>query len=155
MKTKLSLVTVSAAVLTILFGIGAASAADTLYADPKVKQPTISVVQNPTAMPAPEKAGKRAPKTHKVSLTTTEAESKLDDGTTYTYWTFNNTVPGPMVRVRVGDLGHPLQLLRCHGMHGAEDGDHRHVDPGVDGAEGVLHLVGGRFQRVRVDDVQR
>ncbi|SMF52497.1 dissimilatory nitrite reductase (NO-forming), copper type apoprotein [Azospirillum oryzae] len=103
MKTKLSLVTVSAAALMLLSGIGAASAADTLYADPKVKQPTLSVVQDPAAVPAPEKAGKRAPKTHKVQLTTTEVESKLDDGTSYTYWTFNNTVPGPMVRVRVGD----------------------------------------------------
>lgn len=103
MKTSRSLVTVSAAALMILSGIGAASAADTLYADPKVKQPTLSVVMDPAAVPAPEMAGKRAPKTHKVSLVTTEVESKLDDGTTYTYWTFNNTVPGPMVRVRVGD----------------------------------------------------
>src|SRR5690606_1623825 len=28
---------------------------------------------------------------------------RLDDGTTYTYWTFNSKVPGPFVRVRVGD----------------------------------------------------
>ncbi|MBK1837354.1 nitrite reductase, copper-containing [Azospirillum sp. YIM B02556] len=103
MKTKLSLAAVSAAALMVLSGIGAASAADTLYADPKVKQPTLSVVQDPAAVPAPEKTGKRAPKTHTVSLTTTEVDSTLDDGTSYTYWTFNNTVPGPMVRVRVGD----------------------------------------------------
>ncbi|MFP5514413.1 MAG: copper-containing nitrite reductase [Alphaproteobacteria bacterium] len=103
MKTSHALVSVSAAALMILSGIGAASAADTLYADPKVKQPSLSVVMDPAAVPAPEKAGKRAPKTYKVSLLTTEVESKLDDGTTYTYWTFNNTVPGPMVRVRVGD----------------------------------------------------
>ncbi|PWC39379.1 copper-containing nitrite reductase [Azospirillum sp. TSO35-2] len=102
MKTKSILLSVSAAALMFVSGIGAASA-DTLYADPKVKQPTVSVVQDPAAVPAPEKAGKRAPKTQKVSLTTTEVEARLDDGTSYTYWTFNNTVPGPMVRVRVGD----------------------------------------------------
>ena len=28
---------------------------------------------------------------------------QLDDGTTYRYWTFNKQVPGPFVRVRVGD----------------------------------------------------
>src|SRR5690606_29741231 len=27
----------------------------------------------------------------------------LDDGTTYRYWTFNDKVPGPFLRVREGD----------------------------------------------------
>lgn len=103
MQTRNILASVGAAALMILSSVGAASAADTLYADPKVKQPAHSIVMDPAAVPAPEKAGKRAPKIHKVSLVTTEVESRLDDGTTYTYWTFNNTVPGPMLRVRVGD----------------------------------------------------
>ncbi len=47
--------------------------------------------------------GKRAPKAITVDLVTTEAEGKLDDGSTYRYWTFNDTVPGPFIRVRVGD----------------------------------------------------
>jgi len=102
MKTKTFLVTVSAAALLFVSGVGAASAT-TLYADPKVKEPTVNVVLDPKAVPAAEKPGKRAPKTHQVVLNTTEVESRLDDGTTYTYWTFNNTIPGPMVRVRVGD----------------------------------------------------
>ena len=102
MKTKTFLATVSAAALIALSGIGAASAT-TLYAEPKVKEPTVDIVQDPAAVPAPEAAGTRAPKTHNVVLTTTEVEARLDDGTTYTYWTFNNKVPGPMVRVRVGD----------------------------------------------------
>ena len=33
----------------------------------------------------------------------TEVLGQLDDGTTYRYWTFNSKVPGPFVRVRVGD----------------------------------------------------
>ncbi|PWC83942.1 copper oxidase, partial [Azospirillum sp. Sp 7] len=101
MKTKTFLATVSAAALIALSGIGAASAT-TLYAEPKVKEPAVDIVQDPAAVSAPEAAGKRAPKTHNVVLTTTEVEARLDDGTTYTYWTFNNKVPGPMVRVRVG-----------------------------------------------------
>ncbi|HEY8394809.1 MAG TPA: copper-containing nitrite reductase, partial [Thermaerobacter sp.] len=32
-----------------------------------------------------------------------ELVGKLADGTTYTYWTFNGQVPGPLLRVRVGD----------------------------------------------------
>lgn len=47
--------------------------------------------------------GNRQPKHITVNLETTEVEGKLDSGSTYRYWTFNNTVPGPMVRVRVGD----------------------------------------------------
>jgi nitrite reductase (NO-forming) len=101
MKTSLLKGAALAAVLT---GLAAASvSAQTLYTEPKAKEPTISVVKDPSAMPAPEAAAKRAPKTHQVHLLTTEVEAKLDDGTVYTYWTFNNTVPGPMVRVRVGD----------------------------------------------------
>lgn len=101
MRTILSQ-TVAAVCLLSALGMGTA-AAETLYAEPKAKQPTLSVVQDPTAVPAAEAAGKRAPKTHQVVLHTTEVEAKLDDGTVYTYWTFNNTIPGPMVRVRVGD----------------------------------------------------
>ncbi len=38
-----------------------------------------------------------------VHLTTKEVTGYLDDGTTYRYWTFGGTVPGPMIRARVGD----------------------------------------------------
>jgi nitrite reductase (NO-forming) len=38
-----------------------------------------------------------------VELESVELEGQLADGTTYTYWTFNGQVPGPMIRVRVGD----------------------------------------------------
>jgi nitrite reductase (NO-forming) len=36
-------------------------------------------------------------------LETKEVVGKLADGSTYTYWTFDGKVPGPMIRVRVGD----------------------------------------------------
>ncbi|MFX6559780.1 multicopper oxidase domain-containing protein, partial [Acinetobacter baumannii] len=32
-----------------------------------------------------------------------ETTGKLADGTAYTYWTYGGQVPGPMIRVRVGD----------------------------------------------------
>ena len=102
MKTKTLFVTVSAIALMALSGISAASAT-TLYTDPKVKEAVVDIVKDPAAVPTQEKAGKRLPTTHQVVLTTTEVDAKLDDGTSYTYWTFNNTIPGPMVRVRVGD----------------------------------------------------
>src|SRR5262245_13925822 len=39
-----------------------------------------------------------------VDLETTEAKGVLADGVQYTFWTFGGTVPGPFIRVRVGDV---------------------------------------------------
>lgn len=59
------------------------------------------VAADPTSLPAI--IGDRAPGTVDLELTTTEVEGQMADGSTYTYWTFDNQVPGPMLRVRVGD----------------------------------------------------
>ncbi|WP_447043872.1 copper-containing nitrite reductase [Vreelandella sp. H-I2] len=50
-----------------------------------------------------EPVGDRGPQEVTVDLESTEVEGYLADGSSYKYWTFNNTVPGPLVRVRVGD----------------------------------------------------
>lgn len=54
-----------------------------------------------TDIPAP--IGIREPQRIVEKLTSIELDGVLEDGSTYTYWTFNGTVPGPMLRVRVGD----------------------------------------------------
>lgn len=41
--------------------------------------------------------------TREFSISTKEVTTKLDDGTTFEYWTFNDRVPGPFLRVREGD----------------------------------------------------
>ena len=51
----------------------------------------------------PPPIGKREPRTVRVDLVTVELEARLAEGTTFGYWTFNGKVPGPMLRVRVGD----------------------------------------------------
>jgi nitrite reductase (NO-forming) len=38
-----------------------------------------------------------------MRMETVELVGKLDDGTTFTYWTFDRKVPGPMLRVKKGD----------------------------------------------------
>ncbi|HET7714823.1 MAG TPA: multicopper oxidase domain-containing protein, partial [Bauldia sp.] len=68
--------------------------------------PAESVVQadlsrNPADLPPPE--GPREPQTVRLDLVTVEQEARLADGTTYIFWTFNGRVPGPFIRVRVGD----------------------------------------------------
>lgn len=60
-----------------------------------------SVVKDPTDLPGP--IGIRQPETVKVELEAKELVGELDNGTTFRYWTFNGTVPGPMARVRAGD----------------------------------------------------
>jgi nitrite reductase (NO-forming) len=59
------------------------------------------IVRAPADLPAP--LPRRGPQTVKVHLDTIEVTGRLDDGATYRYWTYNGQVPGPFVRVRVGD----------------------------------------------------
>jgi nitrite reductase (NO-forming) len=60
-----------------------------------------SIVRAPSDLPAA--VGERGAQTVRVELETIEKVGNLGDGTTYRYWTFNGQVPGPFVRVRVGD----------------------------------------------------
>ncbi|HEV7368587.1 copper-containing nitrite reductase [Arenibaculum sp.] len=59
------------------------------------------IVRPATDLPAP--IGARAPRHLTVGLETTEVTGQLLDGATYRYWTYNDKVPGPFVRARVGD----------------------------------------------------
>lgn len=80
-------------------------------------RPTTVAAQDPAVQPAaadavdivkraddlPPPIARRAPEKVVVQVTTKELNGYLDDGTTFTYWTFDGTVPGPLVRARVGD----------------------------------------------------
>ena len=87
------------------------------------------IVRDPTDLPPP--IARHAPATVRIDLQTVELEGKLDDGTTYKYWTFNGKVPGPLFRVRVGDtvevhlkngndsiMMHNVDFHAVTGMHG-------------------------------------
>src|SRR5690606_10716204 len=60
-----------------------------------------SIVRAATDLPGP--LDRSEPRLVKLDLETIEREAKLADGTAFRYWTFNGKVPGPFVRVRVGD----------------------------------------------------
>ena len=74
-----------------------------------VSQPTAAAQPLPeglTRLPQPQVAPpieRREPELVKVDLETREVTALLDDGVAYRYWTFNGSIPGPMVRVRQGD----------------------------------------------------
>jgi nitrite reductase (NO-forming) len=59
------------------------------------------ISREPSDLPPP--VGKRDPKTVRIDLLSVEVEGRLAEGTTFGYWTFNGKVPGPFLRVRVGD----------------------------------------------------
>jgi len=59
------------------------------------------IVRDPADVPGPIHA--RGPKVVRVDLEAVELVGQLDNKTIYNYWTFNAKVPGPFLRVRVGD----------------------------------------------------
>lgn len=72
-------------------------------ATPNAKAGTkVDIVRAPSDLPPP--IGARGPRRVTVNLYTEEVTGRLADGTSYDYWTFNGKVPGPFVRVRVGDI---------------------------------------------------
>lgn len=85
--------------------------------DEVVKPTAVDLSKDPSAVGDP--VGDRDPQPITVDLITTEVEGRLDDGSSYKYWTFNNTVPGPFIRVRVGDT---ITI----NMANAEDSTHIH-----------------------------
>jgi nitrite reductase (NO-forming) len=68
---------------------------------PPADPAAVDIARDPTDLPVP--VGDRPPQTVRFDLETVELSGKLASGTTYTYWTFNGKVPGPFLRVRVGD----------------------------------------------------
>ncbi len=83
----------------------------------QVESDALDIVQDPTAVGKP--VGKRGPEHVTVDLETTEVVGQLANGTTYKYWTFNDKVPGPFIRVREGDTV-------TINMANAMDSDHIH-----------------------------
>ncbi len=99
----------------------------------------VSISMDPTLVPKP--LGNRAPQFIKYSIETVELEGKLDDGTTFTYWTFDKKVPGPMLRVKKGDTveltltnaksSKMIHSIDLHAVTGGQGGgNHTQVAPG-------------------------
>jgi nitrite reductase (NO-forming) len=96
-RAKFALGCAAAAVLVASPAIAASPDHEHSNAAPAVAD----IVRNPADLPPP--LARRGPQVVKVDLNTVEVTGRLDDGATYRYWTFNGQVPGPFVRVRVGD----------------------------------------------------
>ncbi|MBT4793071.1 MAG: multicopper oxidase domain-containing protein [Halobacteriovoraceae bacterium] len=60
-----------------------------------------NVLKSPPNVPSP--ITRKTSKVVNIELNVQEKIGELIEGVQYSYWTFNGTVPGPMIRVRVGD----------------------------------------------------
>lgn len=82
-------------------GAAAGGLGDRLYTVNPSHPDMTDIAENPANVPLP--IARREPATVRVDLETREIEAPLDTNGPYRFWTFNGTVPGPMVRVRMGD----------------------------------------------------
>lgn len=100
---KLPLIATVAFAALLATPVHAQEAVDPYSAEAPAVAPTVGadIIRDPADLPGP--LNRSGPATVKVHLDTVEVTGQLDDGTTYRYWTFNKKVPGPFVRVRVGD----------------------------------------------------
>jgi len=61
----------------------------------------VSISRDPADLPPP--VAERGPTIVRYDLEAVERVGRLSDDSTYDFWTFNGKVPGPFLRVRVGD----------------------------------------------------
>jgi nitrite reductase (NO-forming) len=134
----LSIIEVVAALT--LGGVAAVAAQEiTAFAWPVTAAVIKAELVPPPYVPPP--VTRRTPAKVIVELETIEKRAPLADGVEYEFWTFKGTVPGPFLRVRLGDtielhlknaqdrkFPHSIDLHAVSGPHGGCDAD-------ADGAE--------------------
>ncbi len=64
---------------------------------------TQNIARAPTDLPGPIVPGRTTPQNVNVTLVTKELYGEIESGASYQFWTFNGTVPGPMIRVLQND----------------------------------------------------
>lgn len=97
------------------------------------------VARDASQIPSPIR--RTEPTTVQITSTLEEVTAELADGTTFPFWTFDGTVPGPLMRVMEGDtveltlvnpstnrVHHNIDLHAVNGPHGG--GDETMVHPG-------------------------
>ena len=87
---------------------------------PALAVDTDNIAKDPLEMPRP--VGRTEPAVVHIYMEAVELTAEIEDGTTFTYWTYNGTVPGPMFRARVGDT------VVVHFSNRADSMMHHNVD---------------------------
>ena len=81
---------------------------------------TDNIAKDPLEIPEP--TGRTEAAEVHIYMEAVELVAEIEDGTTFTYWTYNGTVPGPMFRARVGDT------VVVHFSNRADSMMHHNVD---------------------------
>lgn len=97
------------------------------------------IARNPNDVPSA--VTRTAPDKVKINLETKEVIGKLANGVEYNYWTFNDTVPGPMLRVREGDTVELTLKNSISSVHGHNIDLHAVTGPG--GGAAVTNIKPG------------
>ncbi len=102
-----------------------------------IGQPNVAL--DPSGVAAPIR--RTEPTTIKVNLTIKEVVSEIAPGATYSFWTFDGTVPGPLIRVMEGDtveltLINPVESSVAHNID-------LHAVNGPGGGAGVTTVAPG------------
>lgn len=92
---------------------------------------TLEMVADDTA---PDEGGQ----VRELYLETTEVLSEIAPGIMFNYWTFNNTVPGPLFRIREGDIVKVTIKNSEHNLHHHNVDFHATTGPGGGGAVSVV-----------------
>ena len=94
----------------VAVGPGAAAVAAPVLSQPELVAKPVKDRQSAPAelkpLPLPQVAapvGARPPQLVSYEIETKEITALMDEGVSYIYWTFGDSVPGPMLRVRQGD----------------------------------------------------
>jgi nitrite reductase (NO-forming) len=134
------------AAVVIAGGVAGGMAAPSLWQDLDEAAPAAviqaALLPPPRVPPAIDRPG---PARVVVDLETTEEKGTLASGVEYTFWTFGGTVPGPFLRVRVGDTveitlrnakaAHQMHSIDLHAVTGPGGGAAvTQIRPGETGA---------------------
>lgn len=79
-----------------------------------------------------------ASQVRELKLETTEVLAEVAPGITFNYWTFNNTVPGPLFRVREGDVVKVTIHNKESNLHSHNVDFHAATGPGGGGAVSIV-----------------
>jgi nitrite reductase (NO-forming) len=94
---------------------------------PDMEKPA-DIARDPNDVPPPDT--RTASDRVKIELEAKEVIGKLADGVEYNYWTFDGTVPGPMLRVREGDTVELTLKNNNSSVHGHNIDLHAVTGPG-------------------------
>ncbi len=94
------------------------------------------IARDPGDVPA--RVSYAAPGEVEFDITTKEVIGTMADGVTFNYWTFNGTIPGPFLRVRVGDTVHLTIHNDPTSLHPHNIDLHAVTGPGGGGAATIV-----------------